>query len=143
MMPDPFVFTPGIWIGEGKITITLVAQFLKFYTKWEIKEESPGCYQAYQIIENVGTDEKLFNTYRFFDLKNNTFKVHMKNDLFGEVEGKGIIDTKTIAWEFTKKPLNGYEVYEVQENGDYLFHAEYISSEDFSTTVEGLIWKKA
>lgn len=143
MMPNALICTPGIWIGEGKITVTLVSQFLKFYTKWEIEEVKPGHYKAFQTIENVGTEEKLYNKYHFFNIKNGVFEVELENDLFGNVKGTGIIDMTTIAWEFKRKPINGFEVYELQENGDFLFHGEYVSSEQFGTKIEGLIWKKS
>jgi hypothetical protein len=55
-----------------------------------------------------------------------------------------VIDAKTIAWEFrNNEEFQGFEVYELQENGDYMLHAEYSTSEDFRTIIDGRVWQKA
>jgi hypothetical protein len=64
--------------------------------------------------------------------------------MLGSVQGKGIIDAKTIAWEFRGHPdFEGFEVYELQENGDFMLHAEYSSLDQIRTIIDGRIWKKA
>jgi hypothetical protein len=143
MSVQDFIFTPGIWIGEGKITFFASSEFIKFYTKWEIVETKPGTMQAIQTVEMQGVDEKVINMYLFNEMKSNAFNVTLENNIAGTVSGRGFCEKNTIAWEFRKQStFEGFEVYEQQENGDYFFHAEYGSNPEFRTMVEGLIWRK-
>lgn len=41
MSEKDFIFIPSLWLGEGKISFTASQEFLKFYTKWEINEDTP------------------------------------------------------------------------------------------------------
>jgi hypothetical protein len=69
--------------------------------------------------------------------------MELENELLGKVKGAGVIDEKTIAWEFHGTGgLEGFEVYELQDNGDYMMHAEYSSPDQFRTIIDGRIWKK-
>lgn len=143
MFQKDFIFTPSLWLGEGKISFSASPEFLKFYTKWEIKEAASNMMIATQTVEMQGIKEHVINVFTFKDIFSNTFTVHLENDFVGFVNGKGIRDEQTIAWEFRNQTnLEGFEVYEKQENGDYFLHAEYGSSDQFGTTIEGLIWRK-
>lgn len=142
MTPHHFIFTPGIWIGEGKITFSTSPDFIKFYTKWQITEEQPGTIKAVQTVEMHGIKEHVVNNFTFVDVTPKSFALTLESEMIGSVNGKGLIDARSIAWEFRGNlSFEGFEVYELQENGDYFLHAEY-SSEQFRTIVEGLIWKK-
>jgi hypothetical protein len=138
-----FIFIPSYWLGEGKITFRTSSEFLKFYTKWEIFEEEPGVMQATQIVEMQGVKEQVINLFTFEDIKPDTFSVLLENNIVGKIAGKGLRNEKTIAWEF-RGPIafEGFEVYELQDNGDFFLHAEYGSPDQFRTIVEGLIWRK-
>ena len=69
--------------------------------------------------------------------------MELENELLGTVKGTGVIDENTIAWEFHGTGgLEGFEVYELQDNGDYMMHAEYSSPDQFRTIIDGRIWKK-
>lgn len=140
-----FIFKPGVWIGEGKITFSSSPEFVKFYTKWTMTEEHPGFIQATQTVEMEGVDEHVVNTFTFYDIGQEKFSVLLRNQLIGSLKGTGVIDPTTIAWEFRGVPdsFEGFEVYKLQENGDYSLHAEYTSSDQFRTIIEGLIWKKS
>jgi hypothetical protein len=143
MSKEDFVFTPGLWLGEGKISFSASHEFLKFYTKWEIQEESPGIMKATQTVEMQGVDEQVINILTFQEIKPTSFTVILENNIIGSVSGKGIRDENMIAWEFQGHlTFEGFEVYEKQENGDYFLHAEYGSSDQFRTLIEGLIWRK-
>lgn len=143
MSRQDFIFTPGIWLGEGKITFSASSEFIRFYTKWQISEEQDKVMKAIQTVEMQGVEEQVTNTFTFYDIQPNSFSVSMENNLVGKVVGKGIRDGKLIAWEFHKQEdCEGFEVYEQQENGDYFLHAEYGAPEPFRTVVEGLIWRK-
>lgn len=142
MIQHQFILSPGTWIGEGKITFSASPEFIKFYTKWQITEEQPGVMKASQTVEMQGVEEHVINQFRFTDLTPKSFALTIESETIGSVQGKGIIDARTIAWEFRDNlSFEGFEVYELQENGDYFLHAEY-SSEEYRTIVEGLIWKK-
>jgi hypothetical protein len=143
MSRQDFIFTPGIWLGEGKITFSASSEFIRFYTKWQISEEQDHMMKAIQTVEMQGVEEQVTNTFTFYDIQPKSFSVSMENHLVGKVVGKGIRDGQLIAWEFHKQAdCEGFEVYEQQENGDYFLHAEYGSPEPFRTVVEGLIWLK-
>jgi hypothetical protein len=143
MSKEDFVFTSGLWLGEGKISFSNSAEFIKFYTKWEIQEESPGIMKARQIVEMQGVEEQVINTLTFKDIKPTSFIVLLENNIVGSISGTGIRDENMISWEFKDHlTFEGFEVYEQQENGDYFLHAEYGSSDQFRTIIEGLIWRK-
>lgn len=145
-MPDSkrdFIFTPGIWLGEGKISFSTSPEFLKFYTKWEIKEPKMGVIVATQLVEMRGLEEQVINTFTFSEMETSSFRVLLENNIIGNISGTGLRDENMIAWEFQGQvAFEGFEVYERQETGDYFLHAEYGSSDQFRTTIEGLIWPK-
>ncbi len=139
-----FIFTPGLWLGEGKISFSTSSEFIKFYTKWEIKNPKDDTITAIQTVEMQGVEEQVINRFTFKDFDSKTFVLFLENQVVGIVEGTGVRDPDTIAWEFRNQAsLEGFEVYEKQENGDYFFHAEYGTPEQYRTLIEGLIWKKA
>lgn len=143
MPSQDFIFTPGFWLGEGKITFSASAEFLKFYTKWEIVEETPAVIKAKQIVEMQGVEEQVINMFTFKDIKPASFTVLLENNIVGKISGTGLRDKNVIAWEFQGQlTFEGFEAYEQQENGDYFLHAEYGSPDQFRTIVEGLIWRK-
>lgn len=144
MSLNDFIFEPGAWIGEGKITFSASPEFIKFYTRWQIEKINDKIFQATQVVEMVGIPEKLNNTLTITDIKPHSFSLILQNNTVSQIHGKGIRDDKTIAWEFRgQEDFEGFEVYEKQENGDYFMHAEYGAPEQYRTMVEGLIWRKA
>lgn len=138
-----FIFIPGSWLGEGKITFSASSEFLKFYTKWEITEIRPGMMKAMQTVEMQGVEEHVVNSFTFFDIKPATFSVSLENNMVGKIMGTGVRNNDTIAWEFREQAaFEGFETYEQQENGDFFLHAEYGAPSQFRTIVEGLVWRK-
>jgi hypothetical protein len=138
-----FLFQTSRWIGEGRITFSASSDRLHFYTSWLI-EKKGDIFHCEQHVEMQGSDNVVTNFYVIKDLDEKKFNIHLDNELLGKVEGSGLIDKKTIAWEFKENPLlEGFEVYELQENGDYMVHAEYSSTEQFRTIIDGRIWKKS
>lgn len=146
MTTHKFLFTSSEWIGQGKLTFSHLAGHMRFYTKW-IFEKKDQEIKAEQQIEQEGENDKLFNLYRITLNTPTTFSIELNNDLIGNVDGHGIIAAKTIAWEFRNKRgdnnnlFEGFEVYEFQENGDYMLHAEYCSG-NYRTIIDGRIWQK-
>lgn len=139
-----FIFNTGTWLGEGMIKFSSSPEQIKFYTKWEIPLHTQEKITCSQTVEMTGVEEQVKNTFNFFHIKSRSFSIEIENDLVGKVQGKGLKDEKTIAWEFTgNSDFEGFEVYELQDNGDYLLHAEYASTDQFRTIIDGRIWKKS
>lgn len=142
-MNKDFIFTPGVWLGTGKITFASSPEFVKFYTKWDIQDLGSGRMRAKQTVEMEGISEPVINIYTIHEIQSASFKILLENELIGQVCGTGLFDAFTIAWEFRgQAECEGFETYERQEKGDYFLHAEYGTSKDFRTIIEGLIWSK-
>ena len=147
-MQHLFIFSPGRWVGGGKITFNTSPELIRFYTSWNVEEKKNGVIECTQQIEMQTLHENVRNQFSIHDISPGIlmtrFKIDLENELIGSAKGVGIVDTKTIAWEFRgNKGIEGFEVYEIQENGDYMLHAEYSSVDDFRTIVDGRIWSKS
>jgi hypothetical protein len=142
MIQHTFIFHPGRWIGEGRVVFNSSQEKLHFYTRWTLeKADRMGVYCS-QEVEMPGT-ENMLNNFFFTSITPTSFIVELENKNLGKVKGKGVIDDKRIAWEFHgQEKLEGFEVYERQENGDYMLHAEYVSMDQFRTIIDGRIWEK-
>jgi len=138
-----FIFNPGRWVGEGRITFSSSSEMLRFYTSWVLNPEEDSKIACNQRVEMQGAPEVVENNFSIYDISKSKFGIDLENDLIGKVIGTGVIDEKTIAWEFRGNAgLEGFEVYELQENGDYMLHAEY-ASDQFRTIIDGRVWKKS
>lgn len=143
MVIHDFIFKPGLWVGQGKVTFSASPETVRFYTKWTIEEKNAGMIACRQHVEMEGGESNVYNTFTFFDINPSSFIVELNNELLGLIRGKGVIDDKTIAWELRGHPeFEGFEVYELQENGDFMLHAEYCSMDQIRTIIDGRIWKK-
>lgn len=150
MLEHPFIFQPGIWIGEGKLTFSYSPEQIRFYTKWRIDPLAEGEIYCTQQVEKQDIKELLHNSFIFSEITPKGFIVSLENDLFGNIKGKGIISDKTLAWEFhdergfgDSETVEGLEVYELLDSGGYRFHAEYLSNDKFRTMIDGRLWKKS
>src|SRR5262245_6402878 len=103
MHPHAFIFYPGKWIGEGKIAFSASAEMLRFYTRWEIGKATPAGIACQQEVEMQGTEPNMKNAFLITHITPSSFEIEIENDLFGKVVGIGIIDARTIAWEFHAK----------------------------------------
>jgi hypothetical protein len=143
MFTHHFIFSPSRWIGEGRITFSVSPEHLHFYTQWLIEKEEDRAIQGQQQVQMEGGEENVNNIFVFTNILQKTFAIELTNDQLGTVKGKGVIDAKTIAWEFREHEFfEGFEVYELQDNGDYMLHAEYVSPDQFRTIIDGRIWQK-
>lgn len=144
MSSHEFILSPGLWVGEGKVTFSASPERLRFYTKWKVEKAKNGIVNCTQQVEMEGGGENVYNDLTFSDIQAGGFLVELTSELLGTVMGKGVIDPKTIAWEFRGHPdFEGFEVYELQENGDYMLHAEFSSIDLVRTIIDGRIWKKS
>lgn len=138
-----FIFSPGYWLGEGKVTFSTSKEHIRFYTKWMVEPAEDGLIVCSQQIEMQGAEEVLTNRYSFSNITKESCLITIDNDLVSSISGRCVIEPKTIAWEFRgHETMEGYEVYQLQDNGDYMFHAEYSSHDQFRTIIDGRIWLK-
>ena len=139
-----FIFQPKPWIGDGIITLNMVEEKLNFLTKWSVNEKDfAGKIQSVQELQITGISENMRNELTFYDFTDNKFTVEMENLNIGRVVGSGVYDDKVFAWEFRENDLNfeGYETYILQKDGSYIIHAEYVTSDQFRTQIDGKIWQ--
>lgn len=135
-----FIFQPGNWVGEGIVTFSASSEELPFVTKWQIGTAAEREIEGSQEVQMEASEEPVNNQFQFFDITASSFKVSLHNEILGQVVGSGIIDEQTIAWEFRGTiGFQGYEVYERQSDGEYTFHAEYASPDQFRTIIDGRI----
>jgi len=139
-----FITKPGVWVGEGHMVFSASPEQVKYYTKWTVPPLVDRQINVKQQVEMQGVEDHVNNHLQFTMISETAFNVKIDNELFGNVVGKGVVGPKTIAWEFRGTgAFEGLEVYELQENGDYLLHGEYTSTDHHRTIVDGRIWKKA
>jgi len=149
-MDHPFIRSPGEWIGQGKITFSNSSEVIRYYTKWIVFPEKDSIIRCEQFVEKEGIPEPICNSFLFSDISSDAFSVILSNEDISSVSGQGLINDRIIAWEFHHQnpsadeeeiSLEGIEVYTLQDGGDYLVHAEYMS-EMMRTIIDGRIWKK-
>lgn len=136
--------SPGYWLGKGNISFSESDESFTFYTRWTVADCGPASRECNQEIEIEGLSERLQNSYMVRDVTLDSFAIELLNPVLGQVEGKGLIDNRVIAWEFrnlTTGGFEGYESYELQKDGSYRVHAEYTSTSQLRTIVDGEIWK--
>jgi len=139
-----FILSPGSWVGEGKILLSMVEEDLIFNTNWVVqKPDFDGKVVAAQDIHINGLSENMRNELSFYDFQPKTFCLHMENQNVGRILGTGIYDDKTIAWEFRNNEMNfeGFEMYVLQPDGGYQMKGEYVTSDQFRTQIEARIWR--
>ncbi len=139
-----FLFNPEEWIGDGTITFNEFGHGLKFYTRWKVFDSNKTEVSCSQEIEVEGLMDKTQNRFTLSEIKPGSFSITLENESLGKVIGKGVMDDKTVAWEFSNKELGfeGFEIYELQEDGNYVTRGEYVSIDQLRTIIEGKIWKK-
>lgn len=142
MFNHSFIFLPGAWSGEGKILLNMVEEELIFNTLWGVQNKDfQGKVVCAQEIQIQGLSENMRNELSFYNFQGNTFSVDMENQNIGRIVGTGVFDEKTIGWEFRNNDMNfeGYETYNLQEDGSYLMKGEYVTSDQFRTQIEARI----
>ncbi len=142
-MEHLFLISPGNWLGEGTVRFSESEEVLKFYSRWAVAhgEDSIECTQT---VEMEGGGDHVTNHLSLTDVDQRQFHIDLENAMLGELEGKGLIDERTLAWEFrdTDHGFEGYEIYERQEDDRYHLKAEYVSSDGTRTYIEGKLWQE-
>lgn len=143
MKKHHFIFEAATWIGEGKITFSTSPEHVNFYVKWIVQKLDHGKIKCDQQVEMQGVEENTFNSIIFSDIDPEKFKISLENNLLGKILGNGVIDDQTIGWEYRGDPeFEGFEIYTLQDNDEYNLHAEYTSTDQYRTIIDGRIWKK-
>lgn len=144
MFKHTFIFSPGSWIGEGKITLNMVEEELFFNTNWFVQNKDFGgkvaCAQDIQI---QGLSEVMRNELTFYNFDQKNFAVDMENQNVGKIIGTGVVDDQMIGWEFRTQDnsFEGYETYSLQPDGSYHMRGEYVTSDQFRTKIEARIFR--
>lgn len=148
-MHHQFIFSPGIWLGVGRLSTTAVPMQATFYLRWNIFQIQEGIIHCQQLVETEGGNDPILNRYQISAISSQKFEISLNSNLSGIAKGKGNFDQEKIEWEFTERTpyedLEGFagkEAYFLQENGEYHFHCEFYPSLKDQTLVHGRIWKK-
>lgn len=139
-----------MWLGQGTLTFSYSSEKIPFYTKWIVDPIHQGVIRAQQHVVKQGENETLVNDFSFAAITEGSFTVELKNEAINCVRGKGTVEDQRIFWTYYTtifseefEAFRGFEAYQLQENGEYLFHAEYTSTGEYITIVSGRIWGKS
>jgi hypothetical protein len=145
MTQHQFLLTPGAWLGQGKIQLNMVAEELAFFTRWNVGQTGQdGKIECLQEIQIKGLSDIMHNQFLIYNQASGEFAIDLENQALGHVTGKGLINDKVIAWEFRVEEIGfeGFELYEKQDATNYLMRAEYATSDQFRTLIQGRVWLK-
>ena len=76
-----FMFSPGRWLGEGKICLNMVEEELFFFTRWNIGLEEDGCIECVQEIQVKGLSEVMINHFRISNIQPVSFSLFILDHL--------------------------------------------------------------
>jgi hypothetical protein len=140
-----FIFSEGVWLGEGKIHLNMLEEELVFFARWKVggNDDKSGI-ECSQEIQVKGLSDIMTNRFLLSDFSPGTFSIVMENHAVGKVQGKGIISDDKIGWEFRVKEIGfeGFEFYEKKSDDLYSVHGEFSTSDDLRTTIHGKIWRQ-
>ncbi|MGA8165006.1 MAG: hypothetical protein WB791_08300 [Waddliaceae bacterium] len=137
-----FIFHPGRWSGEGTVSFHSSPEEMFFATEWSIDPKNGEGISCRQKVKMEGVEQELKNDFYFYDLTDDRFSLTLTSPYLEKVIGTGLIDDQRIAWEFHQEgggTLEGFEVYEIQDDGSYHIHAEYSTPDQFRTIINGRI----
>ncbi|MBS3903887.1 MAG: hypothetical protein KGZ39_01000 [Simkania sp.] len=139
-----FLMQPLAWLGEGLIKLNMVDEELSFFTRWSMSPRSEiGEIECLQEIQIKGMTDIMHNQFIIRDFTSNSFSIELENQALGKIQGSGIISDKVIAWEFRVRELGfeGFEFYEKQHDNSYIMRAEYATTDQFRTVINGRVWQ--
>jgi len=145
MTQHHFLTSPGTWLGEGKIQLNMVAEELAFFTRWNVENvDGDGRIECIQEIQVKGLSDIMHNQFMIYNMASGEFTIDLENQALGKITGKGLINEKVIAWEFRVEDIGfeGFELYEKQDDLTYLMRAEYATSDQFRTLIQGRVWQQ-
>jgi len=143
MTQHQFLLTPSTWLGQGKIQLNMVSEELAFFTRWNVSSvDGDGRIECVQEIQVKGLSDIMHNAFLIHNLTAGEFSIDLENQALGKISGKGLVNDKVIAWEFRVEEIGfeGFELYEKQDDRNYLMRAEYATSDQFRTLIQGRLW---
>jgi len=139
-----FLFEPGIWLGEGKITFSYSQESFAYFTKWIVEEGNNGVVSCKQFVEISELGHKMENRFNVQLVSDAAFEIALSNEFVSKVPGKGRADQTQIFWEFQQlESLEGQEEYTRQARDEYTMRGGYCAQNLFRTVIEGKIWLKS
>lgn len=116
---------------------------LDFRVTWIVLAEDERKIHFSQEVDLVSINEKMRNQFCVSSITPERFVIQLQNQLVKKVEGIGVITPETIAWEFHNRDqeFEGFEIYDLQEDGSYIMRAEFTAGEGLRTHVKGWIRK--
>lgn len=145
MTQHQFLLNPCSWLGQGKIQLNMVSEELGFFTRWNVNPiDGDGRIQCIQEIQVKGLSDVMHNEFLIYNLNGGEFTIDLENQALGRIVGKGLINDKVIAWEFRIEEIgfDGFELYEKQDEKNYLMRAEYATNDQFRTLIQGKVWQQ-
>ncbi|MBS0603467.1 MAG: hypothetical protein JSS60_00355 [Verrucomicrobia bacterium] len=145
MTQHQFLLTPSSWLGQGKIQLNMVSEELAFFTRWSVENvDGDGRIECTQEIQVKGLSDIMHNEFLIYNLASGEFAIDLENQALGRITGKGLVNDKVIAWEFRVEEIGfeGFELYEKQDDKNYLMRAEYATSDQFRTLIQGRVWQQ-
>lgn len=141
MLRHPFIFSPGAWDGFGTITFSMASDILNFTMRWTVLPVEERKIYFNQEIAIKTFPEKMRNNFTLLPLSDTAFEIQLENQIVGKVVGSGLVTPSTIAWEFRRRDqdFEGYEIYEIQNDGTYKMRAEFTAGEGMRTQIVGAI----
>lgn len=138
------MFSPGKWLGEGKIHLNQFEEELSFFTRWTVQAEEEKEIECIQEIQVKGLSDIMVNHFRISLIEASSFSLVMDNHAIGTVQGVGILHEFAIGWEFRVPELGfeGFEYYEKESEESYLMRGEFATTDQLRTTLQGRIWKQ-
>ncbi len=145
-MPHQFLLTPSSWLGQGKIQLNMVAEELAFFTRWNAENaDGDGRIECLQEIQVKGLSDIMHNEFLIYNVTTvGEFSIDLENQALGKITGIGLVNERVIAWEFRVEEIGfeGFELYEKQDENNYLMRAEYATNDQFRTLIQGRLWKQ-
>lgn len=139
-----FIFSPGKWLGEGRIRLNQFEEDLVFFTRWTVRAEEEHEIECIQEIQIKGIGDIMVNHFSIFQIESSGFSLVMDNHAVGTIQGKGILHEQAIGWEFRVPEIGfeGFEYYEKESEESYLMRGEFATTDQLRTTLQGRIWKQ-
>ena len=109
MVNHLFIFSEGIWLGEGKIYLNMLEEELVFFTRWKVERKTLENYiECTQEIQVKGLSDTMTNRFILSEFSQASFSILMENHAVGKVSGKGMVNADRLGWEFRVKEI-GFE----------------------------------
>ncbi len=146
MLQHAFILSPYPWLGEGKIRLNMVEEELGFVTRWKVSnKDAGGIIECVQEIQVKGLADIMLNQFVLYDFSGNHFSIDLENPALGKITGSGLIEDHVIAWEFRIQELGfeGFEFYEKESADCYRMRAEYATTDQYRTVINGKVWRPA